>query len=107
MTAAVEIHTRVKNVLVQALGVEEDDVTQFATLLGDLGAESIDCLDIVFRLEREFMIKVPRGELFMEALFQHDEDYMQDGQVTDEGLITLRSQLPFADFRELERDRRV
>ena len=66
MAAPDQILARVTTVLVQALGVDEDDVTPAATLLGDLGAESIDLLDIVFRLEREFAIAIPRGELFIE-----------------------------------------
>ena len=66
MAAPDQIHARVTSVLVQSLGVDEDDVTPAATLLGDLGAESIDLLDIVFRLEREFAIAIPRGELFIE-----------------------------------------
>src|SRR5580692_9826598 len=84
MTPFREIHTRVVSVLVAALGVDEDDVTPSATLQGDLGAESIDFLDIVFRLEREFGIKIPRGELFPESVFQGDPDFVRDGRVTDQ-----------------------
>ena len=107
MPASNEIHARVTKVLVQALGVEEDDIKPSATLQGDLGAESIDFLDIMFRLEREFMIKIPHGELFSELLFQGATEIVQDGQVTDEGLAALRSQMPYADLRDLERDRRL
>jgi acyl carrier protein len=107
MTAAVGIDARVHKVLLQTLGVEDDEITPKATLLGDLGAESIDCLDIAFRLEREFMIKIPRGELFTEALFHNQHEYLQDGRVTEHGLSALRSQLPFADFGELERNGRL
>jgi acyl carrier protein len=102
-----EIHARVTKVLVQALGVEEDDIKPSTTLQGDLGAESIDFLDIVFRLEREFALKIPRGELFSEPLLQGATDFVQDGQVTDEGLAALRVQLPYADLSDLERDRRL
>jgi acyl carrier protein len=59
-----EILDRLIDVLVAALGVDEEDVTPAATLQGDLGAESIDLLDIIFHLEREFRVEVPRGELF-------------------------------------------
>jgi acyl carrier protein len=52
--------------------VDTEDVKPLATLQGDLGAESIDSLDITFRLEREFDIKIPRGELFPETIFQGD-----------------------------------
>ena len=61
MPASKEIYARVTKVLVQALGVEEDDIKPSATLLRDLGVESIDFLDITFRLEHEFGIKIPRG----------------------------------------------
>jgi acyl carrier protein len=107
MPATNEVDARVTKVLVQALGVEEDDIKPASTLQGDLGAESIDFLDIVFRLEREFMIKIPRGELFSDLLFQSAADIVQDGHVTDEGLATLRLRMPYADLGALERDRRL
>ena len=102
-----EIYTKVSATLVEALNVDEDDVTPEATLQGDLGAESIDFLDIVFRLEREFGIKIPRGELFPESIFQGDPDFVQNGKVTDKGLAELRVRMPFADLTEFEKDRRV
>ena len=107
MPASGEIHAKVTKVLVQALGVEDDDVKPSATLQGDLGAESIDFLDIVFRLEREFDIKIRQGELFAAAGFGGDTDLVHDGRVTDEGLAALRAQMPYADLRALERDRRL
>jgi acyl carrier protein len=107
MPASSEIHAKVTKVLVQALGVEDDDVKPSATLQGDLGAESIDFLDIVFRLEREFDIKIRQGELFAAPGFGGDTDLVQDGQVTDAGLAALRAQMPYADLRTLERDRRL
>ena len=90
MAASNQIDARVTKVLVEALGVEEHDIKPSATLQGDLGAESIDYLDIIFRLEREFMIKIPRGELLAEPLFTGDREIVQDGRVTDEGLALLR-----------------
>jgi acyl carrier protein len=107
MPASNDIHARVTKVLVQALGVEEDDIKPSAALHGDLGAQSIDFLDIMFRLEREFMITIRRGELFGEPVFQGATEIVQDGQVTDEGLAVLRAQLPYADLRDLARDRRL
>jgi acyl carrier protein len=92
---------------VQALGVEEDDVTPSATLIGDLRAESIDFLDIVFRLEREFEIKIPRGELFIEPFLQGDVEFVRNGRVTPEGLDVLRSQMPYADLTDLELSQRL
>jgi len=99
-----EIYARVAATLVGALNVDEDEVIPGATLQGDLGAESIDFLDIVFRLEREFDIKIARGELFPEAIFQGNPEFVQDGWVTDKGLAELRARMPFADLSEFEKD---
>src|SRR5262249_21252457 len=107
MSAGDDVSTRVARVLVQALNVDEDEVRPAATLQGDLGAESIDYLDIVFRLEREFGIKIPRGELFPESIFQGDPDFVRDGRVTDRGLLELRSRMPYADLDGFEQDRRL
>jgi len=92
-----EILDKVQNVLVEALVVEDDEVTPEATLVGDLGAESIDFLDIVFKLEKAFDIKINRGELFPEDVFTNDE-YVRDGKVTEAGIAELRSRMPFADL---------
>src|SRR3989442_8757609 len=97
-----EILSKVSSTLVEALNVDEDQITPGATLQGDLGAESIDFLDIVFRLEREFGIKIPRGELFPESIFNGDPDFVQDGKVTTKGLDELRMRMPFADLSKLE-----
>jgi acyl carrier protein len=102
-----EIYEKVSSTLVEALNVDEGDVTPEATLQGDLGAESIDFLDIVFRLEREFGIKIPRGELFPESIFQGDPEFVQHGRVTDKGLEELRSRMPFADLSDFEKNPEV
>jgi len=92
-----EIFENIQTVLEDALGVDEEDVTRDATLVGDLGAESIDFLDIVFRLEKAFDIKIPRGELFPEDVLTNP-DYIQDGKVTEAGLEELKKRMPFADL---------
>src|SRR5436309_7866083 len=102
-----EIYTKVSATLVEALNVDEDDITPESTLQGDLGAESIDFLDIVFRLEREFGIKIPRGELFPESIFQGDPDFVQDGRVTEKGLTELKTRMPFADLEQFEQSPEV
>ena len=99
-----EIYTKVSSTLVEALNVDEEEIKPTSTLQGDLGAESIDFLDIVFRLEREFGIKIPRGELFPESIFQGDPEFVQDGRVTDKGLQELRERMPFADLSGFEKD---
>src|SRR6185295_10470485 len=98
MPSQEEIYQKVSATLVEALNVDEDEIKPTATLQGDLGAESIDFLDIVFRLEREFGIKIPRGELFPESIFQGDPDFVQNGKVTPKGLDELRARMPFADL---------
>src|SRR6478736_3791769 len=75
-----EVFEKVRTCLVDALGVDDDEVTPEATMVGDLGAESIDFLDIVFRLEKTFNIKIPRGELFPEDILSNAQ-YVQDGKV--------------------------
>jgi acyl carrier protein len=102
-----EIHTRVASVLVEALGVDEGDVIRSATVQGDLGAESIDLLDIVFRLEREFGIKIPQGELFPNSIYGDQADLVKEGRLTDRGLVELRLRMPYADLARFERDRRL
>lgn len=101
-----EIYTKVQGVLVDALGVDEEEVTPKSTLKDDLGAESIDYLDIVFRLEKAFTIKIPRGELFPEdlATVSSDPRFVANGIVTPEGLAEFKRRMPFTDFSEFEKD---
>lgn len=96
-----EIFDKVREALVDALGVDDDEVTPTATLQGDLDAESIDFLDIVFRLEKSFDIKIERGELFPEDILS-DTEYVQDGKVNDAGIAKLRERMPFADLSKFE-----
>ena len=92
---------KVKTALIDALGVDEDEVSPSATMVGDLGAESIDFLDIVFRLEKTFAIKIPRGELFPEDVLSSSE-YVTNGKVNAAGLATLKVRMPFADLTKFE-----
>jgi acyl carrier protein len=98
-----EVFEKVKETLVDALGVDEEEVTADATLTGDLGAESIDFLDIVFRLEKGFNIKIPRGELFPDGIFNNPE-FVKDGKLTASGLAQLKTSMPHVDFTEFEQD---
>lgn len=97
-----EIYEKVRSTLVDALGVDEEDVAPEATLRNNLGAESIDLLDIVFRLERNFGIKIPRGELFPENV--SDPELTENGKLTAKGLAELKARMPFADLGEFEKD---
>jgi acyl carrier protein len=98
-----DIFRSVQETLVDALGVDEEEVTEQATLTGDLGAESIDFLDIVFRLEKAFNIKIPRGELFPDDVL-NNPDYVRGGKLTAQGLEQLRKAMPHADFSEFQKD---
>jgi acyl carrier protein len=101
-----EIFEKVRDALVDALSVDEDQVTPDATLRGDLEAESIDFLDIVFRLEKSFDIKIERGELFPEDILTNT-DYVQDGKVNSAGIAKLKERMPFADLSRFESDPKV
>jgi len=104
MPSEEEILDKVRGTLVDALGVDDDEVTPSATLIGDLEAESIDFLDIVFRLEKSFDIKIPRGELFPENLASADSGFVAGGKVTAEGLEELRRKMPYADLDSFAKD---
>ena len=101
-----EIYSKVQGVLVDALGVDEEQVKPNARLRQDLGAESIDFLDIVFRLERAFGIKIPRGEMIPENVMT-DPNYVQNGKVTPAGMVELKKRMPYVDLTEFEKDPQV
>jgi acyl carrier protein len=92
-----EVLEQVKTVMVDALGVDDDEVKPEATLMGDLGAESIDFLDIVFRLEKAFGIKIPREELFPAETLMGNPDFVSNGKFTEKGLNALRAKMPHTD----------
>jgi acyl carrier protein len=102
-----EIFEKVRTTLVDALNVDEDEVKLSSRLRADLNAESIDFLDIVFRLEKQFNVKIPREELFPESIFQGDADFVSGGKVTEKGLNELAAQMPFADLTEFRKDPRL
>lgn len=100
-----EVLQKVRSVLVDALGVDDEEVKPEAKLVGDLGAESIDFLDIVFRLEKAFGIKVNQGDLFPEAVL-NDPKYVADGKVTDLGMSELRAKLPYINLDAFNQSRK-
>jgi acyl carrier protein len=97
MPSQSEIFEKVRTVLTEALGVDEEEVTSEATLVGDLGAESIDFLDIVFRLEKAFDIKISRTDLFPEEVLTSAE-YVQNGKVNAAGIAELKKRVPFVNL---------
>jgi acyl carrier protein len=101
-----EVFEKVQAALVDALGVDDDEVTADATLVGDLGAESIDFLDIVFKLEKSFGITIPREELSPEDILTNSQ-YVKDGLVTNEGIAELKKRMAWADLSKFEQNPRV
>lgn len=93
-----DIFKKIQEVLVDALGVDEEEVTPQAKLMGDLGAESIDFLDIVFRMEKAFGLKIPREELFPAENIITNKDYVSNGKLTHLGIEELRKRMPHTDF---------
>jgi len=99
-----EIFRKVQEVLVDALGLDDDEVTAQATLMGDLGAESIDFLDIVFRLEKAFGFKIPREELFPIENMMSNPEFVKDGKLTEAGLAELKEKMPHTDYSDFAND---
>ncbi len=99
-----QIFQQVQEVLVDALGVDNEEVKPQATLMGDLGAESIDFLDIVFRLEKAFSIKIPREELFPAENLMTNPEYVTNGKLTAKGLAELRQKMKHTDLTDFEKD---
>ena len=86
------IYPQVADIIADALGCDEDEVKPDSSLINDLDAESIDFLDIVFRLEREFKVKIPRGKAVEEARGElSEEEFEQGGVVTDAGFEKIKS----------------
>ena len=102
-----QIFQEVQEVLIDALGVDDDEVTHEATLMGDLGAESIDFLDIVFRLEKAFEIKISRGELFPIESMMNNPEFIKDGKITEMGLSEIKKRMPHTNFASFEKDPNV
>jgi len=98
-----EIQTAVNEAVVAALGVDEDEVTPNATLLGDLGAESIDLLDILFRLERKLGIKIQASDLgaYVQGGIPDDQFGDEAGIVGPVGMAHLKKVMPQLNTDEL------
>ncbi len=101
-----EIFAKVQTILVDALAVDEEEVKPESSLTKDLGAESIDFLDIIFKLEQAFSIKIPQGELFPDNVANNPE-YVQDGKVTAAGIAMLKARMPHMNLGEWEKDPQI
>ena len=101
-----EIFQKIQQLLSEALGIEKEEIRRESSLVRDLGAESIDFIDIIFRLEKAFDIKIPSGELFPGNLF-NDERFVREGQVTPAGLEELKIRAPYLDLQAFAADPKV
>jgi acyl carrier protein len=86
------IFPKVAEIVADALGCEVEEVKPDSSLINDLGAESIDFLDIVFRLERAFKVKIPRGKIIEDARGALlESEFESGGVVSDAGLARLKT----------------
>lgn len=97
------IWVKVRDAFAEALGLDEDEVELHHKIIEDLDAESLDFLDIAFRLERAFDIKIPRGGIESTAREGvGEEEYEVDGVLTPAALERLREAMPEVPEGELE-----
>ena len=101
--ATTEIQSAVQEAVVGALGVSEDEATPDATLMDDLGAESIDLLDILFRIERSTGVKIQASDLgeHIQGGIPEDEFGDENGIVSEKGLEQLKKVMPQIEADEL------
>lgn len=97
------VYPKVREIIADVLVIDEEEVELNSRLIGDLGAESIDFLDLVFQLEKEFSIKIPRGQLEKNARGDLSEDEFEKGGVlTSKGMQALKnylSEVPAQHFK--------
>ena len=85
------VYPKVRTILAEVLAIDESAIRQDASLILDLGAESIDLADLVFQLEHEFDIRIPRGRIEREARGKLPEaEFEQQGRLTDKGMEHLK-----------------
>lgn len=101
-----EIYSKIRETLAGALGVDPQDIRPESSLTRDLGAESIDFIDIIFRLEKTFNIKIPSGDLFPGNIL-NDEHLVREGIVTPEGLKELKAKVPYLDLEAFSCDPKI
>lgn len=99
-----EVYPKVREIIADVLVIDEEEISLNSSLIEDLGAESIDFLDLVFQLEKEFKIKIPRGQLEKNARGDLAEDEFEKGGIlTTSGLQALKnylSEVPADRFKE-------
>jgi acyl carrier protein len=105
-----EIYEGVKEAIVDAMGLEPEEIEENSSLFDDLGAESLDLLDIVFRIEKTFGIKIPRGGIQQDVLAEEgikEEDVIVDGCLTAFGAEKLRERMKEVDGEKIHEGFRI
>lgn len=88
------VYPKVQEIIADVLVIDEADVSLNSRLIADLGAESIDFLDLVFQLEKEFAVKIPRGQLEKNARGTlSEEEFETGGVLTTDGMAALKNYL--------------
>ncbi|MEM1243190.1 MAG: acyl carrier protein [Pseudomonadota bacterium] len=97
------VFPKIKVIVADVLAVDESEVELKKQLIAELGAESIDFLDLIFQLEREFKIKIPRGQIEKQARGAlSDAEFEQGGVITEKGMVVLKeylSEVPAENFK--------
>ncbi|MDI9818718.1 MULTISPECIES: acyl carrier protein [unclassified Legionella] len=97
------VYPKVREIIADVLVIDEEEIALNSRLIADLGAESIDFLDLVFQLEKEFSIKIPRGQLEKNARGDLAEDeFEKGGVITAKGMQALKnylSEVPAENFK--------
>ena len=100
------VFPKVAGTIADALGCDAEEVKRDASLIDDLGAESIDFLDIQFKLEQAFGFKIAQGEMFPDDLMKNP-DIVKEGKLTPDGLSLVKTRLPHVDFSQFEKDPQI
>jgi acyl carrier protein len=88
------IYPKVREIVADVLAIDEPEIRPSASLIDEYGAESIDFLDLVYRLEREFKVKIPRGQIEEDVRnAMQGSEFEDKGRLTDEGLVQLKEYL--------------
>ena len=92
---------KIQQILAQVLGVEPQRAVPEASLTDDLDAESIDFVDILFRIEQEFGLKIDRDALVAQSMFR-DPNYFADGKLTEAGIAAFQQRYRFTTIEGLK-----
>src|SRR5512142_1303951 len=101
-----EVFEKIKQALVETLSVEPGEIAEDATLFNDLGMESIDFLDLIFRLEKAFNIKIAQEELTQNDILTNAA-YQDNGKLNAAGVTALKARIKAGDWATFEQDPRI